>query len=85
MKRFLSFFLLLFVAYAVKAQNNVAFTLTQAPCNNNGIVTASFTGLTTPINVTWYVGMQSAIVHTTNTTSDVLNNYSGDGIWRVAI
>jgi hypothetical protein len=85
MKRFLSFFLLLFVAYAVKAQNNVAFTLTQAPCNNNGIVTASFTGLTTPINVTWYVGMQPAIVHTTNTTSDVLNNYSGDGIWLVAI
>lgn len=84
MKRFLSFVLLLFVAYAVKAQNNVAFTLTQAPCNNNGIVTANFTGLTTPINVTWYVGMQPSIVHTTNITSDVLNNYSGDAIWLIA-
>jgi hypothetical protein len=63
-----------------------SIALTTQPCNNNGVLTATFTGLTTPLTVTWYVGIWSTpIVHTNVTTlSDVLNGYSGAQAYVVA-
>lgn len=66
------------VAWVIPAQaQSVSFTLTQVPCNNDGVLTANFTGLTPPIDVTWYVN-GVAIVHPgINGLTDDLNPYSG--------
>ncbi|MDR3679173.1 MAG: T9SS type A sorting domain-containing protein [Flavipsychrobacter sp.] len=74
--------LLVFCVYAVKAQTPVVtFALTTPPCNNNGVVTASFTNVTPPLTVLWQVysgGTYTTITHTGVTgTSDVLTGYSG--------
>lgn len=67
------------------AQTSTAFTLTQAPCNNNGILTANFTGLTPPLTVTWHLMNNVTITHTNVTTlSDDLTNYSGEWVTVLA-
>ncbi|MCB0695801.1 MAG: T9SS type A sorting domain-containing protein [Chitinophagaceae bacterium] len=54
---------------------SVSFTLTQAPCNANGVLTANFTGMTPPLTVVWG---NSKVVHTGVTgTSDALTGYAG--------
>src|ERR1700743_3252158 len=63
---------------AVAQQPNVSFTLTQAPCNNNGILTANFTNLTPPLNVMWYLPGGGTVTHSgVNTASDALTGYGG--------
>ena len=58
-------------------QPTVSFVLTQAPCNNDGILTTNVTGLTPPLTVTYY-SPAGVIVHNNVTTlSDVLTSYSG--------
>ncbi len=52
---------------------SISFTLTQAPCNANGILTANFTGLTPPLAVNW-----GGTIHTGITgMSDALTGYNG--------
>lgn len=73
---YLLFALLLLSAGGAFAQT-VSYTLTQAPCNNNGILTVNLSGFTTPMTVTWHFG-GTPVVHSGVTGStDVLNNYSG--------
>src|ERR1700761_920595 len=81
MKKLLTI-LLLFGAALAKAQSPaVSFTLTQAPCNNDGILTANFTNVTLPVTASWQVysgGTFTTITHSGLTSpSDVLNSYSG--------
>ncbi len=79
MKKLFILSLLVFCRFLSFSQS-VSITLTQAPCNNNGIITCNFTGLTTPIDVTYaYQGsFGTTIVHSgVMTTSDLLTGYSG--------
>lgn len=84
MKKVLPLLCMLLLSLATEAQT-VSFTLTQQPCNNNGILTANFTGLTTPITVNWYFAFLPPVTHTVNSPSDVLNNWSGETVWVTAI
>lgn len=52
---------------------SVTVALTQAPCNNNGILTATISGMTPPYDVHWGTTLHSGVT----TSTDVLNNYSG--------
>jgi hypothetical protein len=66
-------------------QTNATFTLTQPACNNDGVVTAHFTGLTPPLTVTWHLLNNVTITHTNiPATSDALTNYSGEWVYVVA-
>lgn len=66
------------IGYTSAWAQSASVAVTQAPCNNNGILTATFTGLTTPLDVTWHVGSNTVITHNgVNSLTDVLNNYSG--------
>lgn len=76
MKKITSLILCCLFAMASRAQT-VSFTLTQAPCNNDGTLTANFTGLTPPLTVNWQVYNQPTITHTVNVLTDDLVNYSG--------
>ncbi len=59
---------------------SVSLSLTQQPCNNNGIVTANITGMTTPLTVTWYTAGGSTQHTNVTTLTDVFNNYGGGAI-----
>jgi uncharacterized repeat protein (TIGR01451 family) len=85
MRNLFTLIALLALIATAKAQT-VTFTLTTPACNANGVVTANFSGLTTPINVTWNIYGQAAVVHTgVMTTSDVLTGYTGANISVVAV
>src|ERR1043165_6915248 len=77
MKKLLT--LLLFGCSAVLSRGqSVTLYNTQQACNNDGIITATFSGMTPPYTVTWYMWGQAPIVHTGVTgTSDMITNYSG--------
>lgn len=83
MRKITSLFLCLLFTICAKAQS-VSFTLTTAPCNNNGVLTATFTGMTAPITVNWYVYNQAVITHTAATLSDALTSYSGASLYLTA-
>ncbi|GAA4461947.1 hypothetical protein GCM10023093_07590 [Nemorincola caseinilytica] len=86
MKRLLSLFLL--VAAAVPSFSQTAtFSLPVTPCNNDGVLTAIFTGLTPPLTVQW------TTMGTTGTTithsgvmgmTDGLTGYSGGPVYITA-
>lgn len=77
--------LLLCSQLATAQSPNINFVLTQAPCNNNGILTANFSNITPPLNVTWYLGGGAVVTHNNVTTlSDVLTNYSGASVTVIA-
>lgn len=77
MKRIFIFILALLLHSMTYAQGTLSFTLNQQPCNNDGILTTTVTGLTNPITITYYT-TGTPIVHTITTgNTDVLNNYSG--------
>lgn len=82
MKKITSLFICFMLAMAAKAQT-VSFTLTQAPCNNDGILTATFTGLTPPLSVDWNIYNQPTVNHTVNVLTDALTNYSGAYLYIV--
>lgn len=73
----------IFLTEHVAAQS-LSIALTQAACNNNGILTATFSGLSYPVTVTWYVGSTPIIHPNINTATDVLTGYSGAPITVVA-
>ncbi len=73
--------LLLFVLFAATSFGQTAtFTVTTAPCNHDGVLTANFTGLTPPLTVTWttYGSSGTTTTHTGVTSlTDALTGYSG--------
>jgi uncharacterized repeat protein (TIGR01451 family) len=76
----------LFFANKVKAQQpSVSFVLTTQPCNNNGVLTANFTNLPTPINVVWHFPDGTSVTHNgVSTLSDALTGYSGVSLYITA-
>ena len=79
MKKFFPLILFVLLSFASNAQT-AFFTLTTTPCNNDGVLTGHFTGLTTPLTVTWQTyGSAGAIITHTSVTglSDALTGYSG--------
>lgn len=77
--------MLTFLVLAGRANAQITFAVTQPPCNNNGIITATLSNITPPVNVTWHLANGSTVVHNNVTTlSDVLNNYSGGWLSVVA-
>ncbi len=78
----------LFVALgAVSYAQTVSFTLTTPPCNHNGVLTSTFTGLTPPLTVTYYTEGTSGttIVHTgVSGLTDALTSYSGGPVYVTA-
>jgi uncharacterized repeat protein (TIGR01451 family) len=85
MNRLLYLFLSLVVSTGAFAQT-VSFSLTTAPCNNDGVLTANFTGLTPPITVNWHTSGATAttITHTITGLTDALTSYSGGGLYVTA-
>jgi hypothetical protein len=76
MKRLLTLLVCCALGVAAYAQT-ASISLTTAPCNNNGVLTATFTGMPGTYDVTWYTGNQY-VVHTGVTgTTDVLTGYGG--------
>jgi uncharacterized repeat protein (TIGR01451 family) len=70
--------LLLIVATAGRAQ--VSFTLTTAPCHNDGVLTATVSGMTSPLTVNWATSGTSGttITHSgISGSTDALTSYSG--------
>ncbi len=59
------------------AAQSISIALTQAPCNNNGILTASFTGLSYPVTLQWNINGVVTTHSNVSTPTDVLNSYSG--------
>ncbi|WP_118975858.1 DUF7619 domain-containing protein [Taibaiella koreensis] len=80
MNKKLLFFLLCLLALGRFAQaQSVSLVLTQAPCNANGIVTANFSGLVSPLLVSWHIIGGPSITHSNvSGPSDVLNSYAGE-------
>ena len=79
MKR-ISLLLWLFAfALSSKAQTTT-LTLTTPPCNHDGVLTATFTGMTPPLRVTYQPwGSSSPVVHTGVTgLTDAMTTYAGN-------
>jgi uncharacterized repeat protein (TIGR01451 family) len=73
-------YLLLFTVIAATSYGQATFVVTTVPCNHNGVIASTFTGLTPPLTVTYTTSGTSGttIVHTGVTTlTDVLTSYSG--------
>ncbi len=72
--------LFLFVAFSITTNAQTSFSLLSPACHNDGVLSASFTGLTPPLTVKWFTqgSAGTTIVHTSVTgLSDVLTGYSG--------
>jgi len=69
--------LIAMIAFAVMSNAQITFTINTQPCNANGIITANFTGMTTPLTVTWSMyGL--TVTHTgVSTLSDQLTGWNG--------
>ncbi len=79
MKKLLSVLCFLCVPAATFAQT-ISFTLTTPACNNNGLLTSVFTGVTPPLKVSYttYGTTSTTIVHTgVAGLADAFTNYSG--------
>lgn len=77
-KKLLSVLWLSAIAGTLAAQT-VTFSVPVAPCHSDGVITASVTGMTPPLTVTWVTHGTTAatIVHTVTGTSDGLTTFSG--------
>ncbi|MCD6062275.1 MAG: hypothetical protein K0R82_186, partial [Flavipsychrobacter sp.] len=66
---------------------SASIALTTPPCNNNGVLTATFTGMTPPIAVTWNIinPPGPAVTQTVTGTTAVLNSYSGAQVYLYAV
>ncbi len=58
---------------------SVTFSVPVAPCNNDGVITATFSGFTPPLTVVWNTQgtTGTTIAHTVTGMSDALTGYSG--------
>lgn len=83
MKKINALLLLMVLSVAAHAQT-VSFTLTTAPCHDDGVLTANITGLTPPLTVNWHtIGLSgTTITHTgVSGLSDALTGYSGGPVY----
>ncbi len=78
MKKIFPLILLLSASLSSIAQT-VSFSVPVTPCNNDGVLTANFSGLTPPLNVTWttHGTPSTTITHIVTGMSDALTGYSG--------
>lgn len=76
----ISLLLLLLLSYCSSFAQTVSFSLTTAPCNNNGVLQASVTGMSGTITYTFHKGVGVASILAVNTTG-TLTGYSGVPIW----
>ena len=78
-----------FIACAANSLGQtVFFSLSTPPCHNDGVLTASMTGMTAPLTVTWNTAGTAGtnIVHTGVTgLFDALVGYSGGPVWVTAV
>ena len=81
MKKILPLLLALATATCAEGQT-VSFSVPIAPCNNNGVLSATMTGFTPPLTVIWTTEgtTSTTIVHTVTGLSDALTGYSGGPI-----
>ncbi len=64
---------------------SISLSLTQPACNNNGILTATFSAFTYPLSVSWTVDGNTTIHNNVTTATDVFTGYSGGHIVVVAM
>lgn len=77
MRKILTLFFLS-VSSVISYAQSLSLSLTQPPCNNDGIVTATFTGLVPPLTVYWQMMGQPMIVNPgVMSLTDQITNYSG--------
>ncbi len=69
----LLFLFLVCIAQSAMSQTATG-TITQAPCNNDGIYTVTTTGLALPITYTYYVNGATIVHSNVNSTTDQLTN-----------
>jgi uncharacterized repeat protein (TIGR01451 family) len=82
MKKLIPLIICLASAFSSFAQT-ASFTVTTAPCHNDGVLTANFTGLTPPLTVSWttYGTTGTTYTHTgVSALTDALTSYSGGPI-----
>lgn len=84
MKTFIKF-LVLFTAFGMQAQTAMTGTVLQQPCNNDGKLAVSVSGLVPPITYNYYLGNQSIVHSNVNSTSDVLTNIPAYITWSNAV
>ncbi len=80
--------LILLVAYSIASDAQMTFLVTAAPCHNDGVIGATFTGsLTPPLTVRWITSGSAGatITHTgVSGMADALTSYSGGPISVIA-
>lgn len=78
MRKLLPLLLLLASVVSVSAQT-VTLSVPVTPCNNDGVITATITGLTPPLTVTWVTegSTGTTITHSVTGMTDALTGYSG--------
>ena len=78
----------LFIAFTASSwAQTLSFSLVTPPCNNDGVLTVSMTGLTPPLTVSWYTSGSSGttITHTGVTgLFDALTSYTGGPLYVYA-
>ncbi|RYZ56262.1 MAG: T9SS type A sorting domain-containing protein [Sphingobacteriales bacterium] len=79
------FCVLLLLGVQLAQAQSLNLAVTQQPCNNNGIATATFSGLTLPVTVTWYLGSNPPTIQTiTSGNTAVYTNWNGSPLAAVA-
>lgn len=75
MKKFNLFILFLVSISQYAMSQTVTGTVTQTPCNNDGIYSVTTTGLPLPITYTYYFGSSTVVHANVNSTTDQLTNF----------
>ena len=72
--------------HTIATAQSVSVSVPVAPCNNDGVITASISGLTPPLTVSWttFGTLGTTITHTITGTTDALTSYSGGPVWVTA-
>ncbi len=80
----LYFLLLLIVMTSRMNAQSVSLVTVTPPCDSNGVIVASFTGLTLPVIIYWYAGGIGVTDTITSGTTDTLFNFMGGYIYVTA-
>lgn len=78
-KLVLSALIILFGVITSNAQIGMTGSVTTQPCNNDGVFTVTVTGLTPPMNYTYYVNGTSVVHLNINSLTDQLVGFSSNG------
>lgn len=74
MKNLILFVLCLLGGHTFVMSQTVTGSMTQTPCNNDGIYSVTTTGIPLPITYTYYIGGQTIIHSNVNSTTDQVTN-----------